>query len=110
MEPQIIVDEGRMRDLTVAEAPNGGPIATASRLEPVAAENLMAAGRRRAIRVDGHVVADPIIRAPVAAVEGARSGGYSKPTADAPVALLRNRRLDARAAVLSRAPAPCAQP
>jgi preprotein translocase subunit SecD len=112
VEPQIIVDEYRMRDLKVVDAAKGGPPAIAFRLEPLAVKNLMAAtveavGRKLAILVDDRIVADPIIRAPVASVQGQISGGFTKESAEQLVDLIRNGRLAARVAVASRAPAPC---
>ena len=67
-----------------------------------------AVGRKLAILVDDRIVVDPVIRAPIASVQGEISGGFTKASAEELIDLMQNGRLDARVAVVSRAPAPCA--
>ena len=115
VEPQIIVNERRLREVKVVEASGSGAVAIAFRFDPEAVKNLLAAtvdavGRKLAIIVDDQIVVDPIIRAPLASVEGEISGAFTKSYASQLVDLLRNGRLDGRVAIVSRAPAPCATP
>ncbi len=110
VEPEVIVNEGRLREVKVVE--ERGAVAISFRLDPSAMRNLLAAtseaiGRKLAILVDDEIVVDPIIRAPVASVSGEISGGFTKPFAEELVDLVRSGRLDARVAIVSRAPAPC---
>ena len=111
VEPQVIVNESRMRDFKVIDEPSGAAITF--RFEPTAVKNLLSAtseavGRKLAILVDDRIVVDPVIRAPIASVQGEISGGFTKASAEQLIDLMQNGRLDARVAVVSRAPAPCA--
>jgi preprotein translocase subunit SecD len=116
VEPQIILDENRLRQLTVKQEPNpaGGPavVAIAFHIEPVGVKNLLAGtmegvGRKLAILVDDRVVAEPVIRAPVASMTGEISGDFTLASANELVALIATGRLEGRVAILSREPAPC---
>jgi preprotein translocase subunit SecD len=112
VEPQVIVNENRMRDFKVVDEPNGGATIT-FRFEPTAVKNLLTAtseavGRKLAIVVDDRIVVDPVIRAPIASVQGEISGGFTKASAQELVDLIESGRLDGRVAVVSRTPAPCA--
>jgi preprotein translocase subunit SecD len=112
VEPQVIVNESRMRDFKVVDEPGGGAAIT-FRFEPTAVKNLLTAtseavGRKLAIVVDDRIVVDPVIRAPIASVQGEISGGFTKASAAELIDLMQNGRLDARVTVVSRTPAPCA--
>ena len=111
VEPQVIVNESRLRDLKVVDAPDGAGVAF--RFEPTAIKNLLTAtaeavGRKLAIVVDDRIVVEPVIRAPIASMQGEISGGMSRASAEELVALLPTGRLDGRVEIVSRAPAPCA--
>ena len=111
VEPEVIVNENRLRDLKVVDAPDGAGVAF--RFEPTAVKNLLSAtaeavGRKLAIIIDDRIVVDPVIRAPIASVQGEISGGMSRASAEELVALAPNGRLDGAVAIVSRAPAPCA--
>lgn len=116
VEPQIILDEERLREIRVKEEPNpaGGPAvaAIAFHIETTGVNNLLTAtteavGRKLAILVDDRIVAEPIIRAPVASMTGEISGGFTLASAKELVALIANGRLQGRVAILGRQPAPC---
>ncbi len=113
VEPQIIVNERRLREVKVVEAPASSPsVAIAFRFDADAVKNLLAAtaeaiGRKLAIIVDDQIVVEPVIRAPVASLSGEISGGFTKAYAQQLVQLLQTGRLDARVAIVSRVPAPC---
>ena len=118
VSPEIILDERRLREIKVRVTPNpaGGPpsAALAFHFDPQAVKNLMAAtteavGRKLAIVVDGEIVADPIIRAPIASMTGEIPGG-SPQSASELVDLLRSGRLPAKVAIAARQPAPCGKP
>ena len=75
VSPEIILNENHLREVTVRTSadPAGGPpaAALAFHFDPRAVKNLIAAtteavGRKLAIVIDGEIVADPIIRAPIA--------------------------------------------
>jgi SecD/SecF fusion protein len=115
VSPEIILDESHLREARVRMIPNaaGGPpdAALAFHFDPHAMKNLMAAtteavGRKLAILIDDEVVADPVIRAPIASVTGEIPAG-ALPSASELVDLLRNGRLSARVTVIAREPAPC---
>lgn len=117
VEPQIILDEERLREIRVTQEPNpaGGPnvVAIAFHIEPVGVKNLLAGtmeavGRKLAILVDDRVVAEPVIRAPVASRTGEISAGLTLASARELVALMANGRLRGRVAILGREPASCA--
>ena len=116
VEPQIILDEERLRQLRVKQEPNpagGGPIvAIAFHIETLGVNNLLTAttqavGRKLAILVDGHIVAEPVLRGPVASMTGEISGGLTQASADELVALIANGRLRGQVSLLARQPAPC---
>ena len=116
VEPQILLDEERLRQIRVKSEPNpagGAPIvAIAFHLETQGVNNLLtgtlqAVGRRLAILVDDRIIADPVLRGPVASLTGEISGGFTLASAEELVALLANGRLRGRVAILSRQPAPC---
>ena len=111
--PEIILNETRLREFTVRTPPDA-PTALAFHFDPKAMKNLMAAttesvGRKLAILVDGEIVADPIIRAPIASLTGEIPAGAPS-SANELVDLLRNGRLGGRVAIVSREPAACKQP
>jgi len=116
VEPQIILDEERLREIRVKQEPNpagGKPIvAIAFHIETTGVNNLLTAtteavGRKLAILVDDRIVADPVIRAPVASLTGEISGGFTLASANELVALIANGRLRARVAILGRQAASC---
>jgi preprotein translocase subunit SecD len=116
LEPQIILDEERLRQIRVKLEPNsagGEPIvAIAFHIETTGVNNLLTAtseavGRKLAIVVDDRIVADPVIRAPVASLTGEISGGFTPASANELVALIANGRLRGRVSILDRQPAPC---
>ena len=108
--PEIILDETRLREVKLRTTP-GAPAALAFHFDPRAVKNLMAAtteavGRKLAILVDGEIVADPIIRAPIASMTGEIPAGAPQ-AANELVDLLPSGRLRARVAIAAREPAPC---
>ena len=114
VEPQIILDERRLREFVATADPG---IADGARngaiefhLEPTGMKNLMAAsveaiGRKLAILVDDKIVVDPVIRAPIASATGEISGGFSAASAVQLVRLLQSGRLPAQVAISAREPA-----
>jgi len=118
LSPEIILNETHLREVTVRTSadPAGGlpAAALAFHFDARAVKNLMAAtteavGRKLAIVVDGEIVADPIIRAPIASMTGEIPGG-SPQSASELVDLLRSGRLPAKVAIAARQPAPCGKP
>jgi len=118
LSPEIILNETHLREVTVRTSadPAGGlpAAALAFHFDAWAVKNLMAAtteavGRKLAIVVDGEIVADPIIRAPIASMTGEIPGG-SPQSASELVDLLRSGRLPAKVAIAARQPAPCGKP
>jgi preprotein translocase subunit SecD len=116
VEPQVLLDEERLREIRVRQEPNpagGKPIvAIAFHIETQGVNNLLAGtmqavGRKLAILVDDRIIADPVLRGPVASLTGEISGGFTLASANELVALLANGRLRGRVAILSRQPAPC---
>lgn len=112
VSPEIILDETHLREFKLKRT--GSAAALAFHFDPRAVKNLMAAtteavGRKLAILVDGEIVADPIIRAPIASMTGEIPAGTAQAASEL-VDLLASGRLRARVAVASRAPAPCGKP
>lgn len=102
VEPEIILDESRLREFKLRE--DSGHAAIAFRFDPRAIKNLMGAtadavGRKLAIIVDDVVVADPVIRAPIASTSGEIDAGADLASARELVALLPDRRLPARVTI-----------
>ena len=98
VDPEIILDESHLREFKVRES--GGHAVITFRFDPHAMKNLMSAtvdgvGRKLAIIVDDVVVADPLIRAPVASASGEIDAGLSAASARELAALLPNGRLPA---------------
>jgi SecD/SecF fusion protein len=109
--PEIILQESHLREFSVRTTPDPAVAALAFHFDPRAMKNLMAAsteaiGRKLAIVVDGEIVADPIIRAPIASLSGEIPAGAPQ-SANELVDLLRNGRLTGRVTIASREPAPC---
>jgi preprotein translocase subunit SecD len=113
VEPQIIVDEMKLRQIKVVQEPDpaGGPpvVALAFHFETVGVNNLLiatnqAVGRKLAILVDDRIVADPVLRGPVASRTGEIAGGFTLQSANELVALLGDGRLVAHVTVASREP------
>jgi SecD/SecF fusion protein len=118
VEPEIILDERRLREFVAKADPNitdgahNGAIQF--HLDPTGMRNLMAAsveaiGRKLAILVDDKIVVDPIIRAPIASATGEISGGFSEASAVQLVKLLQSGRLPAQVTISAREKAPCAK-
>ncbi len=114
VEPMIILDEFRLRDVRMStDAKAADPrFATALdfRLDPVGMRNLLAAsaeavGRKLAVIVEDQIVVTPIIRAPIASGEGEVAGGFTPENAAFLAEALRGGRLPARVTVASREPA-----
>jgi preprotein translocase subunit SecD len=113
VSPEIILNETHLREVTVRTSADPAA-ALAFHFDTRAVKNLMAAtteavGRKLAILIDGEIVADPIIRAPIASMTGEIPAG-SLQSASELVDLLRSGRLPAKVAIASREPAPCGTP
>jgi preprotein translocase subunit SecD len=116
VEPQIILDEFRLRDVKLVNDPKAEDprfaLALEFRLDPVGARNLMAAsteaiGRKLAVIVDDKVVVTPIIRAPIASGSGDVAGGFTAENTASLAEAMRGGRLPAEVGVTGRTPAAC---
>ncbi|HXT05954.1 MAG TPA: hypothetical protein VN715_03325 [Roseiarcus sp.] len=116
VEAHVLLDEQRLRELKVKQEPNpaGGPaiVALAFHIEPQGVNNLLAGtvgavGRKLAILVDDRIVAEPVLRGPVASLTGEISGGFTLASANELVALIANGRLRGHVTILGRKPASC---
>jgi SecD/SecF fusion protein len=111
VSPEIILNETHLREFKLRTTPDGGA-ALAFHFDPRAMKNLMAAsteavGRKLAILVDGEIVADPEIRAPIASLTGEIPAGAASSAGEL-VELLASGRLPAHVAIASREP--CGKP
>jgi preprotein translocase subunit SecD len=116
VEPQIILDEFRLRESKLVVDPNAADprfaLTLQFRLDPVGARNLMAAsaeaiGRKLAVIVDDRVVVTPIIRAPIASGSGEVAGGFTSENTASLTEAMRGGRLPAVVSLIGRAPAVC---
>ena len=116
VEPQIILDEFRLRELKVVNDPKAEDprfaLTLQFRLDPVGARNLMAAsteaiGRKLAVIVDDKVVVTPIIRAPIASGSGEVAGGFTAENTAFLAEAMRGGRLPAEVSLAGRTPAAC---
>ena len=116
VEPQIIFDEFRLREIKLvndlkAEDPRLA-LALGFHIDPTGVRNLMAAtaeaiGRKLAVIVDDQIIVTPIIRAPVASGSGEIAGGFTPENTAYLAEALRGGRLPARVIVAGREPATC---
>ena len=112
VSPEILLNEAHLREIRVG--PEQGGAALAFHFDPHAMKNLMAAtaeavGRKLAILIDDKIVADPVIRAPIASGGGEIPAGSLASAAELAV-VLPSGRLPAKLTVAGREPAVCGEP
>ncbi len=116
VEPQVILNEYRLRDVKLSVDPKATDpryaVTLGFRLDPVGMRNLLAAsaealGRKLAVIVEDRIVVTPIIRAPIASADGEVAGGFTADGAAFLAEALRGGRLPAAVSVAGREPATC---